>query len=137
MVIVVIGILGLLVVHAASAATAAATTTAGAGPTPLPPPTPIAATGNAQSPSPATWGGAPGAASSWPIRVNTNSRRVGVSPRGLAGPTLPGMPGVPLPAVPNGQFNGYDSVPSSTKQLSVNRLPSSSRNTSNYGGNKL
>jgi hypothetical protein len=139
MVIVIIGILAVLVVHAAGTSTVTATIAAGAGPTALPPVTTVAATGAAASPSPATWGGAPGAASSWNAKVNTNSVWVGVKPTGLAGPQLPGMPGVPLPAVPSKQFNGFDSVPANTKQLSVNRVPARTLNAGVTGlwGNKL
>src|SRR6202035_360599 len=129
MVIVVIGVLALLVVHANGVAAAAATTTAGAGPIALPPPSPVVPTGNAQSPSPATWGGAPGAASSFQWKLNTNSRRVGVSPVGLTSVGVPGQPGVPVAQVSQQNFNGYDAVPASTKQLSVNRLPKRSLNT--------
>lgn len=135
--VIVVGILILLVVHAAGTATAVATTAAGAGPTALPPVTSVAATGNAQSPSPATWGGGPGAASSYAVKLNTNSRFVGVRPTGLTSQVMPGQPGVPLPYVNGQNFNGFDAVPSSTKQLSVNRIPSATISGNNYGGSKL
>ena len=139
MVIIGIAVLALLVVHAAGKVTVAADATlaAGGNPNALPPQTSVAATGNSQSPSPATWGGAPGAASSWAVKVNTNAPAVTVSSTGLGGPSMPGMPGVPVALVKRQAFNGFDSVPASTKQLSVNRLPSRSLNTSNHGGNKL
>jgi hypothetical protein len=137
MVLVIIGILGLLVVHAAGTSTVTATIAAGAGPTPLPIPTPVVATGNAPSPSPATWGGAPGAASSWQTRINTNTLFPSVATTGIAPPTNPGLPGVPIAAVPRRNWNGFDSVPGSTKQLSVNRIPKAVVNTQNFGGNKL
>jgi hypothetical protein len=135
MVIVVIGILGLLVVHAASKATAMAADAGGAS-NPLPPVTSVAATGNAASPSPASWGGAPGAASSYAIKLDTNSQFVGSATTGLT-TQAPSLPGVPVAFVSGRQFNGFDSVPAATKQLSVNRMPSRTRVGGNFGGNKL
>ena len=134
--VVVVGILIFLVVHAATKVTATATIAAGGDPSPLPPVTSVAATGNAQSPSPATWGGGPGAASSWAIKVNTNSKGVGVASTGLT-TQAPFTPGQPMPFVKSQQSNGFDAVPASTKQLSVNRMPARTLSGRLYGGTKL
>lgn len=139
MVIVVIGILGLLVVHAANKVTATATLAAGGDPNALPPNTAVAATGNTSTPSPATWGGAPGAASQNEIKLDTNSPWVTASDTGIGGQSLPGLPGVPRSFTPGRTFNGFDAVPANTKQLSVNRLPARTTLGSGnmIGGTKL
>ncbi len=137
MVVVVIAILGLLVVHAAGKVTATATIAAGGDPNPLPPVSSVAATGATSNVSPATWGGGPGSASSWAIKVNTNSVYPGASSVGLINSANPGQPGVPVPFVKKINWNGFDSVPAATKQLSVNRMPGRTLNSQRFGGTKV
>lgn len=123
--VIVIGLLILLVAHAGSKAIALETqvTAANGNPT-VPPDTSIAATGANPTPSPATALGAPTAASADIVMLQTNSKFALPLPSFyMVGLEQSGLQGVPLPMVPGGQFNGYNAVPSRTKQLLTNKPP--------------
>ncbi len=123
--VIVIGLLILLVCHAGSKViTLEATIKESNGSANLPPDTSIAATGAKPTPSPATALGSPTAASAEVVKLDTNSTWALPLPAFYTvGLEQAGLQGVPLPMVPNSQFNGYNAVPARTKQLLTGAPP--------------
>ena len=118
-VVIVIGVLFLLVTHAAAKASTLEVEVKTSSATPnLPPNMTVPATGANPTPSPATASGSPTAASSAIVRLDTNSKFAMPNPAFYAvSMEQAGLAGVPLPQVPGRQFNGYNAVPARTKQL--------------------
>jgi hypothetical protein len=141
-VIIVIGVLLLLVTHAGSKVVTleASVNDATNAQTDLPPNTSVAATGANPTPSPATALGAPGASQAAITRLEVNSRFALPNPTFYAvSAEQAGLSGVPLPAVPGRNFNGFNAVPARTKSLLTGAQPATTSSGGDvvYHGDKL
>lgn len=121
--VIIIALLALAVVHAASKAQTMEAANAAQAQT-LPPNTAIAATGATPTPSPASAMGAPGAAGSFEIKLDTNSTYPTSSAAAYTKSGVwPGQSGLPLPMVPGAFQAGFNATPLSDKSLSTQTRP--------------
>jgi hypothetical protein len=134
---IIVTILGLAVIHAAYKARTLAVL---AGPSmALPPTTAIPATGGVSAPSPATAAGSPTASAAYQLALQTNTPFVNVSTKVTAlNARSVGLGGLPQSFLPGSVENGYQAIPSRTKQLLTAQPPSLATRTVNpVAGQKL